>query len=55
VHKNTFKNPLKMSFFQTPYIRAISRGADKSLASPIFLFAAQRKEFSLDGLKKLEQ
>jgi hypothetical protein len=30
-------------------------GADKSLAFPIFLFAAQPKEFFLDGLKKLEQ
>jgi hypothetical protein len=34
---------------------AIQRGADKSLAFPIFLFAAQLKEFFLDGLKKLEQ
>jgi hypothetical protein len=33
----------------------IRRGADKSLAFPIFLFAAQQKEFFLDGLKKLEQ
>jgi hypothetical protein len=33
----------------------LSRGADKSLAFPIFLFAAQPKEFFLDGLKKLEQ
>jgi hypothetical protein len=32
-----------------------SRGSDKSLAFPIFLFAAQPKEFFLDGLKKLEQ
>jgi hypothetical protein len=31
---------------------AIRRGADKSW---LFLFAAQRKEFFLDGLKKLEQ
>jgi hypothetical protein len=33
-------------------------GADKSLAFSIsytFLFAAQPKEFFLDGLKKLEQ
>jgi hypothetical protein len=30
-------------------------GADKSLAFPIFLFAAQPKEFFLYGLKKLEQ
>jgi hypothetical protein len=32
-------------------------GADKSLAFlfPIFLSAAQPKEFSLGGLKKLEQ
>jgi hypothetical protein len=33
----------------------IRRGADKSLAFPVFLFAAQPKEFFLDGLKKLEQ
>jgi hypothetical protein len=33
----------------------LSRGADKSLAFLIFLFAAQPKEFFLDGLKKLEQ
>jgi hypothetical protein len=33
----------------------IRRGADKSLAFPIFLFAAQPKEFFLDELKKLEQ
>jgi hypothetical protein len=33
----------------------IRRGADKSLAFPIFLFGAQPKEFFLDGLKKLEQ
>jgi hypothetical protein len=33
----------------------VGNGADKSLAFPIFLFAAQPKEFSLDGLKKLEQ
>jgi hypothetical protein len=39
--------------FQTEYIR---RGADKSLAFPIFhLFAAQPQEFFLDGLKNLEQ
>jgi hypothetical protein len=32
------------------------RGADdKSLAFPIFLFAAQPEELLLDGLKKLEQ
>jgi hypothetical protein len=29
--------------------------ADKILAFPIFLFAAQSKEFFLDGLKKLQQ
>jgi hypothetical protein len=29
--------------------------ADKSLAFPIFLFAAQPKEFFLDGLNKLKQ
>jgi hypothetical protein len=33
----------------------LCRGTDKSLALPIFLFAAQPKEFFLDGLKKLEQ
>jgi hypothetical protein len=33
----------------------LRRGADKSLAFPIFLFAAQPREFFLDGLKKLEQ
>jgi hypothetical protein len=31
------------------------RVADMSLAFPIFAFAAQPKEFFLDGLKKLEQ
>jgi hypothetical protein len=39
-------------FLITLYVR---RGADKSLAFPIFLSAAQPKEFFLDGLKKLEQ
>jgi hypothetical protein len=33
---------------------SLRSGADKSLAFPIFLFAAQPKEFFLDGLK-LEQ
>jgi hypothetical protein len=33
----------------------VRRGADKSLAFPILLFAAQPKEFFLDGLKKLKQ
>jgi hypothetical protein len=33
----------------------VCRGAAKSLAFPIFLCAAQPKEFFLDGLKKLEQ
>jgi hypothetical protein len=33
----------------------IRRDADKSLAFPILLFAAQTKEFFLDGLKKLAQ
>jgi hypothetical protein len=33
----------------------IGRAADKSLAFLISLFAAQPKEFFLDGLKKLEQ
>jgi hypothetical protein len=34
---------------------SLRRGADKSLAFLIILFAAQPKEFFLDGLKKLEQ
>jgi hypothetical protein len=38
-----------------PITRIICRSADKSLAFPIFLFAAQPKEFFLAGLKKLEQ
>jgi hypothetical protein len=33
----------------------LRRGADKSLTFPIFLFAAEPKEFFLDQLKKLEQ
>jgi hypothetical protein len=33
----------------------IFRGADKTVPFPIFLFAAQPKEFSLDVLKKLKQ
>jgi hypothetical protein len=33
----------------------IRRGADKSLALPISLFAAQSKDFFWDWLKKLEQ
>jgi hypothetical protein len=33
----------------------VRKGADKSLAFPIFLFAPEPKEFLLDGLKKLEQ
>jgi hypothetical protein len=33
----------------------LRRGADKSLAFFIFLFAAEPKEFFLNGLKKLEQ
>jgi hypothetical protein len=35
--------------------RIIRRSADKSLAFPIFLYAAQPKYFFLGGLKKLEQ
>jgi hypothetical protein len=31
----------------------VCRAADKSLAFPIFIFAAQPKEFFLDELKKL--
>jgi hypothetical protein len=37
------------------HAHSICRGADKSLAFPIFIFAAQPKEFFLDRLKKLEQ
>jgi hypothetical protein len=33
----------------------ICKGPDKSLAFPIFLFAAQPKKIFLVGLKKLEQ
>jgi hypothetical protein len=33
----------------------IRMGPDKFLAFPIWIFAAQPKEFFLDGLKKLEQ
>jgi hypothetical protein len=36
------------------YDREIRGDADKSLAIPISLFAAQPKEFFLNGLKKLE-
>jgi hypothetical protein len=39
----------------TLHLIRVCRGADKSVAFPIFLFAAQSKEFFLDGLKKLEQ
>jgi hypothetical protein len=35
--------------------KRLYRGADKYMTFPIFLFAAQLKEFFLDGLKKLEQ
>jgi hypothetical protein len=38
-----------------PDMCSLRRGADKSLAFPIFLLAAQQKEFFSDGLKKLEQ
>jgi hypothetical protein len=43
--------------FSTFLLICIPRGVDKSLVFlfPIFLFAAQPKEFLLDGLKKLEQ
>jgi hypothetical protein len=30
----------------------LRKGADKCLAFPIFLFAAQPKEFFLDGLRR---
>jgi hypothetical protein len=45
--------PIRLHENSISYI--VRRGADKSLAFPIFLFAAQPKEFSLDGLNKLEQ
>jgi hypothetical protein len=41
-----------MTLWEFGYVR---RGSDKSLAFPIFLFAAQPKEIFLDWLKKLEQ
>jgi hypothetical protein len=44
---------LIITFFKIPII--IRKSADKSLAFLIFLFAAQPKEFFLEGLKKLEQ
>jgi hypothetical protein len=37
------------------HILKLRRGTDKSLAFPIFLFAANPKEYFFDGLKKLEQ
>jgi hypothetical protein len=43
------------TFCLHPQSRRICRGADKSSAFPIFLFAAQPKEFFLDGLKNLKQ
>jgi hypothetical protein len=43
-------NPLQLIIWH--YVR---RGADKSLAFPIFLCAVQLKEIFLDRLKKLEQ
>jgi hypothetical protein len=45
-------NNLRIFNFSLVYVR---RGADKSLAFLISLFAAQPKEFFLAGLKKLEQ
>jgi hypothetical protein len=50
-----------VEFFETLGFRkrcgifSVRRGACKSLAFPIFLFATQPIEFFLDGLKKLEQ
>jgi hypothetical protein len=38
-----------------PATNRLSYGAAKSLSFLIFLFAAQPKEFFLDGLMKLEQ
>jgi hypothetical protein len=49
---NNFPFPLYVSQSNFWDIR---RGADKSLAFPISLFAPQPKEFFLDGLNKLEQ
>jgi hypothetical protein len=48
---DTIQSHMWVQLFQ----RNICRSADKSLAFPIFLFAAQQNEFFLDGLKKLEQ
>jgi hypothetical protein len=42
-------------FFDVLSFKGLRRGADKSLAFHISLFAAQPKCFFLDGLKKLEQ
>jgi hypothetical protein len=36
-------------------LKLLRRGADKSLALPVFLFAVQPKDFFMGGLKKLEQ
>jgi hypothetical protein len=45
------ERPLGNKFSSPP----ICGGNDKSLAFLIMLFAAQPKEFFLDGLKKIEQ
>jgi hypothetical protein len=46
---------LYVSSALTAVLQRIRKGADKSLAFPIFLLAAQPKDFFVDGLKKLEQ
>jgi hypothetical protein len=49
--------PKSTAYFINPsnHSEFLRRGADKSLAIPIFLFAAQPQEFFLVGLMKLEQ
>jgi hypothetical protein len=47
--------PLKCDLLSGHPSSSLRMGADKSLAFPIFLFAAQPKECLLYGLKKSEQ
>jgi hypothetical protein len=54
-NKKKFK---KFRHFAKLYYYILRRGADKVFGFflfPIFLFAAQKEQFFLDGLKKLEQ
>jgi hypothetical protein len=48
---------LRLAVFPKPQLclHNVHSGADKSLPFPIFLLAAQPKEFFLAKLKKLEQ